>query len=308
MCYPISLIITEDKVFLPPDNIWNHSHSFIMQTHNIPDGLLGDKYLRLEVTPPEEDVFRNKKTNEKLVVDTTWNVKIDETNIPEWYSNDLANQENRAREAAKKWFDSFPNNLVPGYREIAGDYSTLTAGNWSTLTGGNWSRLTSGNISILTGGHYSTLTGVDNSVLTGGNYSTLTGGACSTLTAGNDSTLTGGACSRLTGGNDSTLTGGGCSTLTGGYKSTLTGGNNSTLTAGDGSIFCSGENSSFISQYWDGKKYRTIVFYVGENGILPNKKYKICYDKIYDYKTNEEVKTKKTLKKKTIKNKKKTKK
>ena len=292
MCYPISLIITEDKVFLPPEKIWNHSHSFIMKTHNIPDGMIGDKYLRLEVTPPEYNVFRNKETNEKLIVDHTWNVRVDETNIPEWYSNDLSNQENRVREAAKKWFENFPNNLVPGYREIAVDYSTLTAGNWSTLTGGNWSRLTSGNISILTVGH----------------YSTLTGGDCSTLTAGNDSTLTGGACSRLTGGNDSALTGGDCSTLTGGYKSTLTGGNNSTLTAGDGSIFCSGENSSFISQYWDGKKYRTIVFYVGENGILPNKKYKICYDKIYDYKTNEEVKTKKTLKKKTIKNKKKTKK
>jgi len=308
MCYPISLIITEDKVFLPPDNIWNHSHTYIMKTHNIPDGMIGDKYLRLEVTPPEYNVFRNKETNEKLIVDHTWNVRVDETNIPEWYSNDLSNQENRVREAAKKWFENFPNNLVPGYKEIDGDYSTLTGGIDSILIGGDHSKLNAGNFSILTVGHYSTLTGGDCSTLTAGNDSTLTGGACSTLTAGNDSTLTGGDCSTLTGGYKSTLTGGNNSTLTGGYKSTLTGGNNSTLTAGDGSIFCSGENSSFISQYWDGKKYRTIVFYVGENGILPNKKYKICYDKIYDYKTNEEVKTKKTLKKKTIKNKKKTKK
>ncbi len=116
---PISLIITEDKVFLPLEKVWNHSHTYIMKIHNIPDGMIGDKYLRLEVTPPN-NILRDKKTNEKLVVNKKWNVKVDETNIPEWYSNDLANQENRVREAAKKWFKDFPDNLVPGYREIAG--------------------------------------------------------------------------------------------------------------------------------------------------------------------------------------------
>ena len=80
---PISLIITEDEIFLPPEKVWNHSHTFIMEIHNIPDGLIGDKYLRLEVTPPEYNIFRNKETNKKLVVDTTWKVIVDETNIPD---------------------------------------------------------------------------------------------------------------------------------------------------------------------------------------------------------------------------------
>ena len=274
MCNPISLIVTEDKVFLPSEKVWNHSHTFIMKTHNIPDGMIGDKYLRLEVTPPEKNVFRDKKTNKKLVVDTTWKVVVDEDRIPEWYKNDLANQEDRAREAAKKWFDSFPDNLVPGYREIAGDNSILTAGHYSTLIAG----------------HYSTLTAGYSSTLTAGNDSQLTGGDCSKLNAGNGSTLNGGNGSTLTGGDYSTLTGGNGSTLTGGDYSTLTAGYNSILIAGDGSVFCSGEKSSFTSTYYDGNRYRTVTFYVGENDILPNKKYKISNGKIYDNETSKEVK------------------
>jgi len=287
MCNPISLIITEDKAFLPPEKVWNHSHTFIMKTHNIPDGMIGDKYLRLEVTPPEENVFRNKETNEKLVVDHTWNVIVDETNIPEWYSNDLANQEDRAIEAVKKWFDSFPDNLLDGYKEIAGNGSKLTVRNCSTLTAGNGSTLTGGDYSTLTGGYSSKLTG---------EYS-------STLTAGNSSTLTGGDYSTLTGGYSSKLTAGNGSTLTAGYNCTLTAGYNSILIAGDGSVFCSGEKSSFTSTYYDGNRNRTVTFYVGENGILPNKEYKISNGKIYDYETGKELKTKKTLKKKAKKNK-----
>jgi len=255
MCNPISLIVTEDKIFLPPEKVWNHSHTFIMKTHNIPDGLIGDKYLRLEVVPPKGNIFRDKETNKKLVVNNTWKVVVDETIIPEWYSDDLANQEDRAREAAKKWFDNFPDNLLDGYMEIAGDFSKLTGGDGSTLTGGYGSK------------------------------------------------LTGGDSSKLTGGDSSTLIGGDDSTLTGGYVSTLNAGDYSTLTGGNNSVFCAGENSSFSSIYWDGKRCRTVVFYVGENGILPNKKYKISNGKIYDEETGEEAKVKKT-KKKTIKKKK----
>ena len=234
MCNPISIIITEDKVFLPPDDYWNHSHSFIMKTHNIPDGLIGDKYLRLEVSPPEYNVFRNKKTNEKLEVDDTWEIFVDEKNIPDWYLNDKPNQEDRARIAAKKWFQKFPDNLLDGYRKIAGENAKIIAGHHSTLTGG----------------HHSTLIG--------GNYSTLN--------AGNYSILTGGHCSILTGGINSILTGGYDSQLTGGYDSQLTGGYNSTFYAGEG--------SEFILHYYNGIKKRTTVAYVGEDGIKPNKRYR----------------------------------
>ncbi len=250
MCKPISLIITEDKVFFPPDNVWNHSHSFIMEIHNIPDGLIGDKYLRLEVVPPEYNVFRNKKTNEKLEVNDDWKVVVDEENIPDWYSTDKPNQEYRAREAVNKWFQNFPDNLVPGYRKIAGDYSTLTGGDDSKLTGGYCSKLTGGDESALNAGKGSTLTGGDYSILTGEDCSILTGEYRSTLNAGKGSTLTGG------------------------NYSTLTGGENSTLTAYNDSIFYAGEGSEFILHWFDENRKRTTVAYVGENGIEPNKKYR----------------------------------
>jgi len=79
--------------------------------------------------------------------------------------------------------------------------------------------------------------------------------------------LAGGARSTLTGGYGSTLTGGYGSTLTGGDGSTLTGGARSTLTGGDGSTLTGGENGSLQVRWWDGKRYRVAVFYVGEDGI-----------------------------------------
>ena len=251
MCNPISIIITEDKVFLPPDDYWNHSHSFIMKTHNIPDGLIGDKYLRLEVSPPEYNVFRNKKTNEKLEVDDTWEIFVDEKNIPDWYLNDKPNQEDRARIAAKKWFQKFPDNLLDGYRKIAGENAKIIAGHHSTLTGGHHSTLTGRNYSILTGGHHSTLTGGYGSILTGGYNSALTGEY------------------------GSILTGGYGSKLTAGFSSTLTAGSNSILTAEHNSTFCAGEKSIFVLIWYDQIKdrMRNTVAYVGENGIEPNKKY-----------------------------------
>ena len=146
---------------------------------------------------------------------------------------------------------------------IVGGYgSTITSGNRSTLTGGDYSKLTGGDYSILIGGR--------NSFLTGGNSSTLTGGIGSILTGGNRSTLTGGDYSILIGGIYSTLTGGSMSTLVGGTGSTLIGCVDSILTGG--------ENSILNFKYWDGNRMRIKTYYVGENGIKPNTKYKLNND------------------------------
>ena len=152
-------------------------------------------------------------------------------------------------------------NIEGMYRrtQISDNSVKWIGGDRSTLTGGYGSKLTGGNGSKLTGGYGSKLTGGNGSTLTGGDRSTLTGGTCSTLTGGDRSTLTGGYGSKLTGGKYSALTGGDRSTLTGGDDSKLTGGNNSTL----------------IIQYWDKNKFRIAIAYVGENGILPNVKYKV---------------------------------
>ena len=80
-----------------------------------------------------------------------------------------------------------------------------------------------------------------------------------TATGGHDSTLTGGDDSTLTGGDGSTLTGGNRSTLTGGYRSTLTG----------------GDRSQIRIEWWDGKRTRLVVGYVGEDGIEPDVAYTV---------------------------------
>jgi hypothetical protein len=146
-------------------------------------------------------------------------------------------------------------------------YSVLMGGNDSVLTGGVGSVLTGGDSSRLIGGPRSTLIGGPCSVLTGDHYSTLIGGPRSVLTGGDSSVLIGGYYSRLIGGPRSTLIGGPCSTLTGDYGSTLTGDYGSTLT---------GDYGSTLSIRWhDGKRFRTAVAYVGEDGILPNVPYRV---------------------------------
>ena len=288
MCNPISLILTEDKVFLPSDSIWDHSHSSIMKKHKIPDGLMGDKYLRLEVVPPD-GYFRDKKTNKKLSVNKKWKVILDEENIPDWYKNDKPNQEDRAREAANKWFQKFPDNLLDGYKETAGDNAKINARYNSVLIAGHCSRLTADESSVLTAGDNSVLNAGDSSVLNAkresilnaGYYSVLNAGNYSELTAGNGSTLTSLNYSKLTAGDNSDLIAGDNSVLKALNNSTLIAGNFSTLTAekssileaGNDSIFCAGKDSVFILYWDDGNKRRAIIANVGENGIKPNKKY-----------------------------------
>ena len=196
--------MSADRVWPPQTDGWNHSHSAIAAANGIADGLMGDKYARVEVRSPG-NVFRDMETNAVLAVDDSWLVVLDEARTPGWWQEDSPACAERARDAARKWLASFPANLVPGHKQIGGEGSTLTGGNRSTLTGGNWSTLMGGYMSTLTGGNWSTLMG--------GNRSTLTGGYMSTLTGGNDSTLTGGNMSTLTGGDGSTLMGGDMSVM-----------------------------------------------------------------------------------------------
>ena len=112
---------------------------------------------------------------------------------------------------------------------------------------------------------------------TGGDNSTVTGGHDSTVTGGNDSTVTGGHYSTVTGGKYSTVTGGYHSTVIGGDGSTVIGGNRSTVTGRDSSTVTGGNRSILSLKWWDEKanRLRISIAYVGEDGILPNVKYKL---------------------------------
>ena len=111
--------------------------------------------------------------------------------------------------------------------------------------------------------------------IAGGNRSTVTGGYGSTVTGGYKSTVTGGYKSTVTGGRWSTVTGGRWSTVSGGRWSTVSGGDCSTVTGGYGSTVTGGEDSILSLKFWDGKRCREIIAYVGEDGVEKDVKYKL---------------------------------
>ena len=48
-----------------------------------------------------------------------------------------------------------------------------------------------------------------------------------------------------------------------------------TATAGDGGTATAGERGILSLRWWDWSRYRIATFYVGENGVLPNVKYRV---------------------------------
>ena len=64
-------------------------------------------------------------------------------------------------------------------------------------------------------------------------------------------------------------------TATAGYEGTATAGYEGTATAGYEGMATAGDKGTLIIRRWDGKRYRTVVGYIGENGLEPNTPYKL---------------------------------
>jgi hypothetical protein len=73
----------------------------------------------------------------------------------------------------------------------------------------------------------------------------------------------------VSGGDRAAVSGGDWATVSGGDRATVSGGYGATVTGGDRAELC--------IRYWDGKRLRTAIGYVGENGIEPNVPYR-CDD------------------------------
>jgi hypothetical protein len=127
-----------------------------------------------------------------------------------------------------------------------------------------------GALSVLTGGNYATMTGGDSATMIGGYSATMTGGDGATMTGGDSATMIGDDSATMTGGNYAKMIGGNYATMIGGYSATMTGGNYAKMTGGDGASMC--------FQYCDGKRSRTVIAYVGEDGIEPNVAYQLNDD------------------------------
>ncbi|HIE0598989.1 TPA: hypothetical protein ACXJME_005614 [Pseudomonas aeruginosa] len=149
--------------------------------------------------------------------------------------------------------------LQAGDKELCqvGAYGTATAGNWGTATAGNWGTATAGN------------------------WGTATAGYKGTATAGNWGTATAGDEGTATAGNWGTATAGNWGTATAGYKGTATAGYKGTATAGYKGTATAGEKGEIRIRYWDEKadRYRTVIGYIGEDGLEPDVPYKLNADR-----------------------------
>jgi hypothetical protein len=149
----------------------------------------------------------------------------------------------------------------------AGNRGTATAGDSGTATAGDSGTATAGNRGTATAGHAGTATAGDSGTATAGDSGTATAGYRGTATAGDSGTATAG--------NRGTATAGDAGTATAGYAGTATAGYAGTATAGDSGTATAGEYGMLVIMRWNGKRYRAEFAHVGENGILPNTKYKL---------------------------------
>ena len=102
-------------------------------------------------------------------------------------------------------------------------------------------------------------------------------GSLGTATAGYEGTATAGYLGTATAGDYGKATAGNYGKATAGYKGTATAGDEGTATAGTLGTATAGDKGEIHICYWDDKasRYRTIIGYIGEDGLLPNTAYRL---------------------------------
>ena len=118
----------------------------------------------------------------------------------------------------------------------------------------------------------------DNQIAVAGDYGKATAGISGTATAGDCGTATAGYYGTATAENYGTATAGYWGIATVGIGGTATAGYRGTATAGYGGKATAGDRGTLIIKHWDGDRYRIVVGYVGEDGILQDVAYKLDVD------------------------------
>ncbi len=170
----------------------------------------------------------------------------------------------------------FPRGYVVhcGTRKSATEYIMRHGASGKAVIG---STVTAGDYGIATAGDYGTATAGCNGTAMAGYYGTAMAGHGGTATAGHGGTATAGYRGTATAGDYGTATAGDYGTATAGHRGTATAGNGGTATAGYCGIVTAGDVGMICLTYYDAKsdRCRMAVAYVGEDGILPNRKYKL---------------------------------
>jgi hypothetical protein len=159
----------------------------------------------------------------------------------------------------------------------AGDSGTATAGDSGTATAGDSGTATAGDSGTATAGYSGTATAGDSGTATAGDRGTATAGYRGTATAGYRGTATAGYRGTATAGYRGTATAGDSGTATAGALGTATAGDSGTATAGDSGTATAGDSGEIRVRWYDDKndRYRTVIGYVGEDGIEANVAYRL---------------------------------
>jgi hypothetical protein len=248
MCQFASFVITKNKVYWSSNS---ESHEEIIRENGLEkwDGE-APNLVRVEILPNEDSL---------LDLDT-WKFVLDQDQLPDWTFKKDPGLEERARKGLKRrareenWFAEETGQFVQvGFAGTAkaGDEGTAKAGNFGTAQAGNSGNAIAGNFGTAKVGKYGTAIAGNFGTAKVGKYGTAKAGDCGTAKAGYKGTAIAG--------NFGTAQAGSCGTAIVGEDGTAS----------------AGEGGKIMIDYCDYEKLRmrTLIGYVGENGIEPNTLY-----------------------------------
>jgi hypothetical protein len=255
MCQFASFILTKNKVCWSSNS---DSHEEIICENGL-ENLDGEipNLVRVEILPNEESLSDLD----------TWNFVLDQDRLPDWTFEGDPGLEERARKALKrraqeeKWFMEETGQFVQvGYKGTAraGDYGTAKAGHYGTAIADYEGIAQTGYAGTAKVGH----------------EGTAIAGSYGTAIAGDKGTANAGEFGTAKAGNYGTANAGDDGTAIAGYEGTAI--------AGDCGTAQAGENGTIMIKYYDYEKdrMRTLIGYVGEDGIEPNVPYIVKDDKL----------------------------
>ncbi|MBX3380936.1 MAG: hypothetical protein KF805_12660 [Phycisphaeraceae bacterium] len=122
MCKPVSGLINSDHtIHLPSPELWEHSHSTLASKVGIPDGLLGDKWVRFELSPKGDD-FSTPVSE--------WLLHLDEHRHVDWWGAELPAIDDKIRRAVDRYMTaarsagSAPGSAITSTGYMAASSST----------------------------------------------------------------------------------------------------------------------------------------------------------------------------------------
>ena len=97
MCQAFSCVLHKTKGVLRPKDLYNHSHSSIIQEHRLSSNKPAENrdWIRIEASPNDNDYFNLSPSN--------WAVNVDDDGVPTWYEDNTKAMETKVILAIKNW-------------------------------------------------------------------------------------------------------------------------------------------------------------------------------------------------------------